>query len=61
MAQITGREQLVRPKVKIEDYRGTYVRVRVTAKERAEITRRTKAAKAKNESAWIRERLLGDE
>jgi hypothetical protein len=35
------------------------VRIRVTPAERAEILRRAKAAKARNESTWIRERLLG--
>lgn len=35
------------------------VRIRVTPAERAAITRRWKQANAKNESAWIRERLLG--
>lgn len=38
-----------------------YVRIRVTRAERAEIMRRGKDAKAKTESAWIRQRLLGDE
>ena len=37
------------------------VRIRVTRAERAEIMRRAKAAKAKTESEWIRERLLGDQ
>lgn len=53
--------QLARPTLKPEKYRGTYVRVRVTQTERAEILRRAKKAKAKNESCWIRQRLLGDE
>jgi len=39
----------------------TLTRIRVTRAERAEIMRRAKAAKAKTESAWIRQRLLGDE
>lgn len=50
-----------RPKQKPEHYRGVYVRVRVTQTERAEILRRARESKAKNESTWIRERLLGDE
>lgn len=37
------------------------MRVRVTKTERAEILRRSKAAQAKNESEWIRQRLLGDD
>lgn len=50
-----------RPRTKPENYKGTYVRVRVTQTERAEILRRSKAANEKNESTWIRKRLLGDE
>lgn len=50
-----------RPKTKPDLYRGVYVRVRVTKKERDEISRRSKVAKAKNDSEWIRERLLGGE
>ena len=49
-----------RPKTTPSLYRGTYVRVRVTETERKEIARRAKAAKAKNESVWIREQLLGN-
>lgn len=52
---------MARPKTPPDRYKGTYVRVRVTQAERAEILRRVKAAKAKNESVWIRERLLGEE
>lgn len=37
-----------------------YVRIRVNPAERKELKRRAKAAKAKTESAWIRDRLLGD-
>jgi hypothetical protein len=48
-----------RPKTPPDQYKGTCVRVRVTEKERAEIARRAKKAGAKNESVWIRERLLG--
>lgn len=48
-----------RPKTPSNEYKGTYVRVRVTESERKEIARRAKAAKAKNESVWIREQLLG--
>lgn len=50
-----------RPKTKPENYRGVYVRIRVTKTERSEILRRAREAKAKNESVWIRERLLGNE
>jgi len=50
-----------RPRQKPENYRGKYVRIRVTDAERAEILRRSKKAKAKNESVWIRQRLLGDD
>lgn len=48
------------PKPKAE-VKTTYVRIRVTKAEREEIARRTKAAKAKTESEWIRDRLLGEE
>lgn len=50
-----------RPKKPKEDVKTTYVRIRVTKAERLEIMRRWKAAKAKTESEWIRDRLLGDE
>ena len=50
-----------RPKNKPGELKDTHVRIRVTKSERAEITRRAKAAKAKSESEWIRERLLGDD
>lgn len=50
-----------RPKTPPAKYKGMYVRVRVTQAERAEIARRAKKAKAKNESVWIRQRLLGDD
>lgn len=50
-----------RPKTPPAKYRGKYVRIRVTDSERAEILRRSKKAKAKNESVWIRQRLLGDD
>lgn len=57
-----GLEKSVgRPKQKPEKYRGVYVRIRVTKAERAEILRRSREAQAKNESVWIRERLLGDQ
>lgn len=52
---------MARPKTPTEKYRGTYVRIRVTKAERAEILRRSREAQAKNESVWIRERLLGDQ
>ena len=50
-----------RPKTHPDLYKGTYVRIRVTKAERAEILRRSREAQAKNESVWIRERLLGDQ
>ena len=50
-----------RPKKPTAEVKVTYVRIRVTRAERAEIMRRSKAAKAKTESEWIRDRLLGNE
>ena len=50
-----------RPKKLKAEVKNLTVRIRVTAIERAEIERRAKAAKALTESAWIRQRLLGDE
>lgn len=50
-----------RPKTPKDKARSFCIRVRVTAAERKEIDRRKKAAKSKSESAWIRERLLGEE
>jgi len=50
-----------RPKKPKAEVKTTYVRIRVTKAEREEIMRRWKAAKAKTESEWIRDRLLGDE
>lgn len=50
-----------RPQLKKSERKTLYLRVRVTVAERLEITRRTKKAGAKSESAWIRQRLLGDE
>lgn len=51
---------MARPPLKAEDVKCYYVRVRVTKAERAKIKRRWKAAGAKNEAVWIRERLLGE-
>jgi len=50
-----------RPKKPKAEVKTTYVRIRVTKAEREEIMRRWKAAKAKTEAAWIRDRLLGNE
>jgi hypothetical protein len=50
-----------RPRKPKAEVKTTYVRIRVTKAEREEIVRRWKAAKAKTEAAWIRDRLLGDE
>jgi hypothetical protein len=50
-----------RPKKPKAEVKSTYVRIRVTNAERLEIVRRWQAAKAKTESEWIRQRLLGDE
>jgi hypothetical protein len=50
-----------RPKIPKDKAKSMFVRVRVSKAERAEIARRAKAAKAKTESEWIRDRLLGDE
>jgi hypothetical protein len=50
-----------RPKKPKEEVKTTYVRIRVTKAERAEIIRRWSATKLKSESEWIRQRLLGDE
>jgi len=49
-----------RPKTPPDKAKSMYVRVRVTKEERATIMRRAKLAKARNESTWIRERLLGE-
>lgn len=48
-----------RPKKPPDEARSTYVRIRVTPAERAEIRQRGKASKT--ETAWIRQRLLGAE
>jgi hypothetical protein len=50
-----------RPKTPKDKAKSMFIRVRVTKSERAEIMRRAKAAKAKTESDWIRQRLLGDD
>ena len=50
-----------RPKKPKEEVKTTYVRIRVTKAERAEIMRRWIATKLKSESEWIRQRLLGDD
>ena len=50
-----------RPKKPKAEVKSTYVRIRVTNAEREEILRRWQATKAKTESEWIRQRLLGDE
>jgi hypothetical protein len=50
-----------RPKKPKAEVKSTYVRIRVTNAERLEIVRRWQATKAKTESEWIRDRLLGDE
>jgi len=50
-----------RPKKPKQEVKTMTVRIRVTRAERAEIMRRAKAAKAKTETEWIRDRLLGDE
>lgn len=50
-----------RPKLKPDQAKGMYVRVRVTKAERTRIRKRWKAAGAKNESTWIRDQLLGDQ
>jgi len=49
-----------RPKTPADQYKGTYIRVRVTKRQRAEILRKSIDAKAKTESEWIRQRLLSD-
>lgn len=46
------------PKTK-DEAMSMYIRIRITPADRAAIMRRWKKAKARNESAWIRERLLG--
>jgi hypothetical protein len=50
-----------RPRTPPAKAKSMYVRFRVTQSERAELLRRVKAAKAKNESVWIRKRLLGED
>lgn len=50
-----------RPPKQTSDIKSSYVRIRVTLSERAEIKRRAKAAKAETVSDWMRERLLGDQ
>jgi hypothetical protein len=50
-----------RPKLKKDEAKSTYVRVRVTKAERLAIKRRWKASGHKKESIWIRKLLLGDE
>jgi hypothetical protein len=49
-----------RPRKTKETSKSVYVRFRVTLAERKELIRRAKEANAKNESAWIRQQLLGD-
>lgn len=49
-----------RPKTPKDKAKIMCVRVRVTKAERDEILRRSQSAGAKNESVWIRGRLLGD-
>ena len=50
-----------RPKLKPNESKSKYVRIRVTAAERKAIMSRWKKAGAKNESVWILHRLLGDD
>jgi hypothetical protein len=58
---ITLKGMKGRPKKPKAEVKSTYVRIRVTNAERLEIVRRWQATKAKTESEWIRDRLLGDE
>jgi hypothetical protein len=51
---------MARPKSPPDQYRGAFIRIRVTEKERKKITRLAKQAGAKNDSTWIRDRLLGE-
>lgn len=50
-----------RKKLKLSEAKCEYVRVRVTKAERERIRKRWKAAKAQDESKWIRDQLLGEE
>jgi len=52
---------MARPHKKPSEAKSAYIRFRVTKAERAAILRRSKAAKAKNESEWIRKLLLGED
>jgi len=49
-----------RPAKTKDEAMSQYVRIRVTPADRAAIARRWQKAKAKNESVWIRQRLLDD-
>ena len=51
---------MARPRKPKDKAKSTYVRIRVTPAERAAIMKRWQKAGAKNESVWIRKRLLDD-
>ena len=52
---------MARPKLKPDQAKSGYVRVRVTKAERARIRKRWKASGVPVESVWIRQLLLGDD
>lgn len=52
---------MARPRLKKDKVKACFVRIRVTEAERAKVRLRAKKSGAKNETDWVRQRLLGDE
>lgn len=52
---------MARPKLKPDDRKSHVVRIRVTQAELKKIARRAKDASSKNQTSWIRGRLLGED